>query len=100
MCQERPPPIPASRAYTVTGNRKVAYPQSRVMRTSFPGKHSQHFSVLSLTPNFTSDEEMILQAGESVLVLGASTRRGHLVVERNNHTIHVPYQYLELRGHS
>ena len=99
--QERPPPIPASRAYTVTGNRKVAYPQSRVMRTSFPGKPSYFFPPpLSLTANFTSDEEMILQAGESVLVLGASTRRGHLVVERNNHTIHVPYQYLELRGHS
>ena len=43
---------------------------------------------------------MILQAGESVLVLGASTRRGHLVVERNNHTIHVPHHYLELRGGS
>ena len=102
--QERPPPIPASRAYTVTGNRKVAYPQSRVMRTSFPGKPSYLPPPFSLTSNFTSnftlDEEMILQAGESVLVLGASTRRGHLVVERNNHTIHVPYQYLELRGHS
>ena len=101
VVQERPPPIPASRAYTVTGNRKVAYPQSRVMRTSFPGKTylSRPLS-LSLTTNFTSDEEIILQAGESVLVLGASTRRGHLVVERNNHTIHVPHQYLELRGHS
>ena len=84
----------------MTGNRKVAYPQSRVMRTSFPGKPPEPFSALSLTPNFPSDEEMILQAGESVLVLGASTRRGHLVVERNNHTIHVPHQYLELRGHS
>ena len=85
----------------MTGNRKVAYPQSRVMRTSFPGNILlNNSSSPSLTPNFTSDEEMILQAGESVLVLGASTRRGHLVVERNNHTIHVPYQYLELRGHS
>ena len=85
----------------MTGNRKVAYPQSRVMRTSFPGNILLNNSLLpSLTPNFTSDEEMILQAGESVLVLGASTIRGHLVVERNNHTIHVPHQYLELRGHS
>ena len=40
--QERPPPIPPSRAYTVTGNRKVAYPQSRVMRTSFPGETCKH----------------------------------------------------------
>ena len=36
--QERPPPVPPSRPYTVTGNRKIAYPQSRVMKNSFPGK--------------------------------------------------------------
>ena len=35
--QERPPPVPPSRPYTVTGNRKIAYPQSRVMKNSFPG---------------------------------------------------------------
>ena len=29
--------MPPSRPYTVTGNRKIAYPQSRVMRNSFPG---------------------------------------------------------------
>lgn len=40
---------------------------------------------------------MLLRAGESVVVLGASTKRGHLVVERSNHTVHVPYHYLELR---
>ena len=39
----------------------------------------------------------LLRAGESVVVLGASTKRGHLVVERSNHTLHVPYHYLELR---
>ena len=41
-----------------------------------------------------------MRAGESVVVIGASTRRGHLVVERNNHTIHVPFQFLELRAAS
>ena len=56
-------------------------------------------SFSSFTPS-PLDSEVILEAGEAVVVLGASTRRGHLVVERNNHTIHVPYQYLELRGHS
>jgi len=34
---ERPPPVPPSRPYTVTGNRKIAYPQSRVMKNAFPG---------------------------------------------------------------
>ena len=29
--------MPPSRPYTVTGNRKIAYPQSRVMKNSFPG---------------------------------------------------------------
>merc|ERR1719436_1652454 len=36
---ERPPPVPPSRSYTVTGNRKIAYPQSRVMKNSFPGDY-------------------------------------------------------------
>ena len=44
--------------------------------------------------------EVLLRQGESVVVLGASTKRGHLVVERNNHTIHVPHTFLELRGQS
>jgi len=82
---ERPPPVPPSRPYTVTGNRKVAYPQSRIMKSSFPEE--------------TGNNEVILREGENVVVLGASTRRGHLVVERNNHTIHVPHHYLELRCH-
>ena len=43
---------------------------------------------------------MLLRQGENVVVLGASTKRGHLVVERNNHAIHVPHHYLELRGGS
>lgn len=80
---ERPPPVPPSRPYTVTGNRKIAYPQSRVMKNSFPEE---------------GISDIILRAGENVIVIGASTRRGHLVVERNNHTIHVPYEFLELRG--
>ena len=42
----------------------------------------------------------MLRQGENVVVIGASQLRGHLVVERNNHTLHVPYHYLELRGHS
>ena len=52
-----------------------------------------------LFPEETGGNEVILREGENVVVLGASTRRGHLVVERNNHTIHVPHHYLELRCH-
>jgi len=78
---ERPPPIPSSRPYTVKGNRKMTYPQKRIMKHSFPES--------------SSDEK--LEEGETVLVIGASPHRGHLVVERNNMTLHVPFQLLELR---
>jgi len=36
--QERPPPVPPSRPYTVTGNTKLGYPQTRVMKMPFPGE--------------------------------------------------------------
>ena len=36
--QERPPPVPPSRSYTVTGNTKLGYPQTRIMKMPFPGK--------------------------------------------------------------
>lgn len=44
--------------------------------------------------------ESILRKGESVLVVGASPRRGHLIVEHNNTTLHVPFQYMELVKHT
>ena len=53
-----------------------------------------------ICPEETGGSEVLLRQGENVVVLGASTKRGHLVVERNNHTIHVPHHYLELRGGS
>ena len=50
---------------------------------------------------FILEDEITLYKGESVLVVGASTRRGHLVVDHNNCNVHVPYQYLEFKhpGH-
>ena len=36
--QERPPPIPPSRPYTVIGGKKITFPQSRVMKIAFPGE--------------------------------------------------------------
>lgn len=48
--QERPPPVPPSRPYTVTGNRKIAYPQSRVMKNSFPGDTASSASAFRPPP--------------------------------------------------
>jgi len=79
---ERPPPIPPSRPYTVIGGKKITFPQSRVMKTSFPEEESS---------------EVFLNKGDSVIVIGNSHRRGYLVVEKHNHTVHVPFQYLELK---
>nr|CAD7393173.1 unnamed protein product [Timema cristinae] len=79
---ERPPPVPPSRPYTVTGNTKLGYPQTRVMKMPFPEDASG---------------DNVLLKGETVLVIGASQRRGHLVVEHNNINLHVPFQFLELK---
>lgn len=80
---ERPPPVPPSRSYTVAGNTKLGYPQTRIMKMSFPEENTS--------------EGPILMKGEKVLVVGASHRRGHLIVEHKNCTLHVPFQYLELK---
>ena len=72
------------------------------MRNSFPGnkKALKQNLVHLICPEETGGCEVLLRQGENVVVLGASTKRGHLVVERNNHAIHVPHHYLELRGGS
>lgn len=82
--QERPPPVPPSRPYTVTGNSKLGYPQSRVMKMNFPEDSAT---------NPPSDQ---LRKGETVTVTGASHRRGHLIVEHNSVSFHVPFQFMEL----
>lgn len=80
---ERPPPVPPSRSYTVAGNTKLGYPQTRVMKMSFPEDGG--------------GENPVLLKGETVLVVGASHRRGHLIVEHKHCTLHVPFQFLELK---
>lgn len=37
-----------------------------------------------------------LKKGESVNVVGASSCRGHLIVEHKGQNFHVPFQYMEL----
>ncbi|KAL5281767.1 Myo20 family protein [Megaselia abdita] len=78
---ERPPPVPPSRPYTVTGNSKLGYPQSRIMKMNFPED---------------SPRSEQLKKGETVTVAGASPCRGHLIVEHNGQSYHVPFQYMEL----
>ncbi|XP_060535628.1 unconventional myosin-IXa [Cylas formicarius] len=80
---ERPPPVPPSRSYTVTGNTKLGYPQTRIMKMSYP-------------EDSTGDGPVLLK-GETVLVVGASHRRGHLIVEHNHSSLHVPFQFMELK---
>lgn len=41
--------------------------------------------------------EVSLLKGDTVTVVGASPRRGHLVVEHSSHSLHVPFQFLELK---
>ncbi|XP_073968429.1 unconventional myosin-IXb-like dachs isoform X3 [Rhodnius prolixus] len=80
---ERPPPVPPSRPYTVAGNTKMGYPQTRIMKMPFPDDGSGDVSLLK---------------GETVTVIGASPRRGHLLVEHCNHSLHVPFQFLQLES--
>ncbi|CAD7080160.1 unnamed protein product [Hermetia illucens] len=81
---ERPPPVPPSRPYTVSGNSKLGYPQTRVMKMNFPEDSAA-----------TLPGEQ-LKKGETVTVVGASHCRGHLIVEYNGQSFHVPFQYMEL----
>ncbi|XP_047737603.1 myosin-A [Hyalella azteca] len=77
---ERPPPVPPSRSYTIAGNQKLGYPQTRVLKMAF-----------------TEDGggDAVLVKGDVVMVVGASHRRGHVMVEYQGISVHVPYQYLE-----
>ena len=47
--------------------------------------------------NNQTDGQVFLNRGETVIVIGNSQRRGYLVVEKHNHTMHVPHYYMELK---
>lgn len=68
---ERPPPLPPSRAYTVSGGVKLGYPQARVV----------------------SEGWQSLRAGDPVLVLGAA-KRGHVSVLAQGARMTVPHRVL------
>lgn len=79
---DTPPPLPKSRPYTVMGNMKMGFPQTRVMKVDYPDDGS----------------EVILRKGEAVKVIRASEKRGYLVVEHRNTTLDLPFQVMELKN--
>ena len=46
LLQETPPPLPKSRPYTVMGNMKMGFPQTRIMKFDYPGKLAVCFKSL------------------------------------------------------
>jgi len=96
--QERPPPVPQSRAYTITANsKKLGYPQSRIMKMNFP-EDALANPTTAMPPPATGElqQQQQLKKGETVTVVGASNGRGHLIVEHKGQSYHVPFQYMEL----
>lgn len=79
---DTPPPLPKSRPYTVMGNMKMGFPQTRVMKVDYPD----------------DGNEVILRKGEAVKVVRASEKRGYLVVEHRNTTLDLPFQVMELKN--
>ncbi|XP_037301491.1 LOW QUALITY PROTEIN: unconventional myosin-IXb, partial [Manduca sexta] len=75
---ERPPPLPAPRAYVVSGGVKVRYPQQRTARADWADEAGAR-----------------LRAGDHVLVLGAArSGSGHLAVQLCGRTVQVPHAVL------
>lgn len=75
--QERPPPLPPSRAYTVAGGVKLGYPQQRTVGAEWADESGA----------------VRLRAGDAVLVVGAA-RRGHVAVQAAGRTVCVPHGVL------
>ncbi|XP_060802579.1 unconventional myosin-IXAa [Amyelois transitella] len=74
---ERPPPLPPSRAYTVTGGVKLGYPQQR----SVVAEWGEEGGTLRL------------HVGDTVLAVGAA-RRGHVTVQVCGRRVVVPHSVL------
>ncbi|KAM8716463.1 hypothetical protein ACLKA7_003354 [Drosophila subpalustris] len=96
---ERPPPVPPSRAYTITANsKKLGYPQSRIMKMNFPEDALANPATALPAPasGESQQQQQQLKKGETVTVVGASNGRGHLIVEHKGQSYRVPFQYMEL----
>ena len=101
MClfQARPPPVPLTRPYTVDCLSSIQGYEKLITRYSYKTALKQDFVNL-IYPEKAGGCEVLLRQGENIVVLGASTKRRHLVVEKNNLTINMPHHYLELKGGS
>ena len=66
------------------------------MKTDFPSSSDFDMKASSHSDSGRIDPPIKLSKGEAVTVVGASTRRGHLLVEHLGQQFHVPYQFLEL----
>ncbi|KAK3740679.1 hypothetical protein QZH41_019050 [Actinostola sp. cb2023] len=79
---EIPPPLPKSRSYTVMGNMKMGFPQTRIMKQDLQD----------------GDGQVLLRKGEHVKIVGAARKRGYLLVEHRGGTnIQLPFQITELK---
>lgn len=67
--QERPPPLPPSRAYTVSGGVKLGYPQQRAVAADWAEEAPKGGA-----------KPLRLRPGDTVLAVGAA-RRGHVAVQ-------------------
>ena len=82
--------------------KRITFPQSRVMKSNYIGKikgqnAKETFGLIISKYLENGRPDVVLVKGETVIVIGNSTFKGYLVVEKNNHTIHVPFKYLELK---
>ncbi|XP_053606932.1 unconventional myosin-IXa isoform X2 [Plodia interpunctella] len=74
---ERPPPLPPSRAYTVSGGVKLGYPQQRSVVAEWGEEGGS----------------LRLHVGDTVLAVGAA-RRGHVAVQVCGRRVVVPHSVL------
>lgn len=75
------PAVPPLRHYSVVGNMKVKFPQTRIV-----------------TQSYKVGKKAWLQEGDEVKVIGPSTSKaGHLIVQWQNQTHDVPHQALLLK---
>lgn len=80
--QERPPPLPPPRAYTVSGGVKLGYPQQRAVAAEWAEEAPKGGA-----------KPLRLRPGDAVLAVGAA-RRGHVAVQVGSRTVSVPHRVL------
>eukprot|EP00118_Oscarella_pearsei_P015973 m.148721 g.148721 ORF g.148721 m.148721 type:complete len:706 (+) comp38505_c0_seq12:297-2414(+) len=76
-----PPPIPATRPYTVKGGVKLNFPHQRMMRQNYQSG---------------TERNAVLMKGETVRVVGPSHRRGYLLVEQRGMAMNVPSSVMDV----